>query len=154
MIWILLAAAAAQPADTPRGFMERLYANYRASSDYSPFKHPERVFAPHLLAAINEDSRLAKGEVGYLDGDPVCQCQDADGLKAAVTRVRLQGRDRASVSVSIGMTGYKPRPAQFSLLRTRAGWRIADVSSPAEKSLLAGLEKSNRELRAAKPHKH
>ena len=148
MIWILLAAAAAQPqAETPKAFMERIYASYR-DTDYSPFKKPERVFAPRLLAAINEDSRLAKGEVGYLDGDPVCQCQDSGGLKAAITRVKLQGRDRASVGVSIGMTGYKPRPAQFSLLRTRAGWRIADVSSPAEKSLLAALEKANREERA------
>jgi hypothetical protein len=149
MIWILLAAAAPQPSDTPRGFMERLYAQYR-NSDYSPFKHPERVFAPQLLAAINEDSKLAEGEVGYLDGDPVCQCQDAAGLKAAVTRVRLQSAGKATVSVSIGLEGYKPRPAEFSLVRTKAGWRIADVSSAAEKSLLAGLERSNRELEKKK----
>ena len=151
MTWILIAAvaAAAQPSETPRGFMERLYAQYR-HSDYSPFKHPERVFAPQLLAAINEDSRLARGEVGYLDGDPVCQCQDAAGLKAAVTRVRLQGAGKATVSVSIGLQSYKPRLAEFSLIRTKAGWRIADVSSAAEKSLLAGLERSNRELEKKK----
>ncbi|HEX6741919.1 MAG TPA: DUF3828 domain-containing protein [Sphingomicrobium sp.] len=143
MILAALALAAAAPAgETPRGFMERLYAYYSAHG-YSPFKHPERVFAPRLLAAIKEDERLAKGEVGYLDGDPVCQCQDADGLKARVTAVRMQGAGKASVAVSIGLTGYKARPAQFSLIRTNAGWRIADVSSPDEKSLLAGLEASN-----------
>jgi hypothetical protein len=150
MIPILLAAAAAaaQPqAETPRAFMERLYAAYR-DSDFSPFEHPERVFAPRLLAAINEDSRLNQGEVGYLDGDPICQCQDATGLQTTITRVKLLGRDNARVSVTIGLAGYKPRPATFSLVRTRAGWRIADVWSPDEPSMLKGIEQSNREARA------
>ena len=62
MILLGLAALAQQlPVETPRAFMERLYASYR-NSDYSPFRHPEKVFAPRLLAAINEDSRLAQGE--------------------------------------------------------------------------------------------
>lgn len=144
MILLGLAAFAQQlPAETPRAFMERLYASYR-HANYSPFTHPEKVFAPRLLAAINEDSRLAQGEVGYLDGDPVCQCQDAGGLKATIVQVRMQGSTKATVSVAIGLEGYKPRPAEFSLVKTNAGWRIADVSSPAEKSLLNGLEQSNR----------
>jgi Protein of unknown function (DUF3828) len=144
MILLGLAALAQQlPVETPRAFMERLYASYR-NSDYSPFTHPEKVFAPRLLAAINEDSRLAQGEVGYLDGDPVCQCQDAAGLKATITQVQMQGMTKATVRVSIGLDGYKPRPAEFSLVRAKGGWRIADVSSSAEKSLLNGLEESNR----------
>ena len=152
MIPILLAAAAAaaQPqAESPKAFMERLYAAYR-DTDFSPFEHPSKVFAPRLLAAINEDSRLNQGEVGYLDGDPICQCQDATGLKTTITRVRLQGRDSARVSVAIGLLGYPPRPATFSLVRTRAGWRIADVWSPDEPSMLKGIEESNRKARAGK----
>jgi hypothetical protein len=147
MILIALAAAAAQPAETPSAYMQRLYANYR-HSDYSPFTHPERVFAPRLLAAINEDSRLAKGEVGYLDEDPVCQCQDTGGMHPAVTSVREQGLDKAIVQVSLGWEGEKPRPVKFSLVRTRDGWRIADVSSADEPSLLKAIEASNRKARA------
>ncbi len=155
MIWILLAAAAAaapgQPADTPKRFMEHLYANYR-NANYNPFDHPSRVFAPRLIAAMNEDSKLAHGEVGYVDGDPVCQCQDPSGMHATVGGVKQQGRDKASVQVSIAWdSGDKPRPTRFSLIRTRAGWRIADVSSADEPSFLAAIEKSNREARAAKP---
>jgi hypothetical protein len=148
-ILLALAAAAAQPADTPRGFMERLYANYR-QDDYSPFTHPDRVFAPRLLAAIDEDSKLAQGEVGYLDGDPVCQCQDTAGMHPAIKGVTLQGRDKATVRVSIGWDGDEARPAKFSLVRTRGGWRIADVSSDDEPSLLGALEKANRKARAEK----
>ena len=148
MILVLLAAAAAQPsAGTPRAFVERLYAGYRQSS-FSAFTHPESVFAPRLLAAINEDSRLSQGEVGYLDGDPVCQCQDASGLRTTIASVKQSNRDRASVSVSISLLGYEARPATLALVRTKAGWRISDISSPSEPSLLRGIEESNRKARA------
>jgi len=143
MMLIALALAAAPAADTPRGFVTMLYAGYR-QPDYSPFKRPERVFAPRLLAAIREDERLAKGEVGYLDGDPVCQCQDAAGLRARITGVTPEGAAKATVSVSISLHGYKPRPVRLSLVRTGAGWRIADISSAGEPSLLRGIEASNR----------
>lgn len=141
---LVFAAALAQPqAETPRAFVEHLYAGYRHAA-FSPLKNPERIFAPRLLAAIEEDSRLAQGEVGYLDGDPVCQCQDAAGLKAAITSVKPQGPDKATVRVSIRLQGYRPRPATLSLVRTRAGWRIADIASADEPSLLREIEDSNR----------
>ena len=149
MIFLALAAAAAQPADTPRGFMERLYANYR-QDDYSPFTHPDRVFAPRLLAAINEDSKLAQGEVGYLDGDPVCQCQDTSGMSPKIVGVTGQGHGKASIRVSIAWEGEEPRPVRFSLVHTAQGWRIADVSSDDEPSLLGSLEEANRKARAEK----
>jgi hypothetical protein len=134
-------------AGTPRAFMETLYAGYRNPS-YNPFDHPSRVFAPRLIAAINEDSRLAHGEVGYVDGDPVCQCQDPSGMHASIAGVTQHGRDKASVKVSIAWdSGDKPRPTRFDLVRTRAGWRIADVSSADEPSFLGAIEKANREAR-------
>ena len=68
MMLLALALAAAPAAESPRAFVERIYAGYRTSG-FSPFARPERWFAPRLLAAIKEDSRLAHGEVGYLDGD-------------------------------------------------------------------------------------
>jgi hypothetical protein len=149
MILLLLTAAAAQPAaDSPKAFMERTYAQYR-DAKFNPFDHPDRYFAPPLSSAIREDSRLAKGEVGYLDGDPICQCQDPDGMHASVTGVSAQGRDKAVVRVSIGWSHDKPRPARFTLVRTRRGWRIADVGSADEPSLLDALEKSNRQQRAS-----
>ena len=149
MIPLLLPAVAAAQPETPRAFVERLYAGY-SKADYSPFKHPERIFAPRLLAAINEDSRLAKGEVGYLDGDPICQCQDAAGLHATITSVKPQGRDRAAINVSIRLEDYVVRPATFLLVRTKAGWRIADIASAEEPSFLRGIEGSNRKARGTR----
>ena len=148
MILLLLAAAAAQPqGDTPRAFLERVYANYR-KPNFNPFAHLDRYFTPRVVAAIREDVRLAKGEVGYLDGDPICQCQDTEGMRAFVTKVIEQGRDKAMVDVSIGWPNDKPRPSKFSLVRTRSGWRIADVSSAGEPSFLHAIEESNRQQRS------
>jgi hypothetical protein len=146
MILLAFLAAAGQPGETPRGFMERLYSNYR-QKDFSPFTHADRVFAPSLLAAINEDSRLAHGEVGYLDGDPVCQCQDTRGMRPSITGVSTEGADRATVRVSIRWENDKPTSATFRLIRTPRGWRIADVATSGQPSLLKDLEAVNRRAR-------
>jgi Protein of unknown function (DUF3828) len=147
MILLALLVAAAPAAETPRAYMERVYASYR-NKNFSPFDHPERYFAPKLLAAIKEDARLAKGEVGYVDGDPICQCQDTDGLHAKIARVTGQGTAKALAEVILDFTDSTARRVRFSLVRTNGGWRIADVSSADEPSFLAGIEKSNREMRA------
>ena len=146
MLALLLAVAASPAAETPRQFMTRVYAQYR-HRDFSPLTHPDRYFSARLKAAIAEDARLAHGEVGYVDGDPLCQCQDPAGMKPTVTAATQHGAS-ATVRVTIGWEHDPARPATFSLVRTRAGWRIADVGSADEPSLLGAIEKSNRELKA------
>ena len=146
-ILLALAAAAAQPADTPRGFMERLYANYR-NSDYSPFKHPDRVFAPRLLAAINEDSKLAHGEVGALDGDPLCDCQDTASLSMRILSFSQPTPRAATARVHVALGAHDSRNLRLSLVRTPSGWRVADMVDPYGRSLLRALEESNRKARA------
>lgn len=144
---LALVAAAAEPLQTPRAYVERLYANYRKGR-FNPLAHPARYLTPRLTAAIDEDEHLANGEVGYLDGDPICGCQDPDGLHATVSGVTKEKRGEVEVRVSIALPGDKPRPATLTLVSTRAGWRIADVASPDEPSLLKALEASNRKQRA------
>ena len=148
MSFVLLAALLApEPAtESPRAFAERIYAGYR-DSEYSPFAVPERWFAAPLAAAMAEDSRLSHGEVGYLDGDPLCQCQDPSGLQALIDEVRRPSRKSAIADVRLRLTGYEPRHVRLHLVRTPAGWRIADVGTPDAPSLLGDLRKSNRRRR-------
>jgi hypothetical protein len=147
MIALALALAATPPAESPKAWMEHVYAEYRSNSDFSPFTHPEHYFAPTLLAAINEDSRLAHGEVGTLDGDPICQCQDSGGMRPRVLKVTRPSAGKASVQVLIDWQDSTARKARFSLVRVRGHWRIADVSSGDERSLLQALRNANREAR-------
>lgn len=135
--------AAAVPAESPRAFVERVYAGY-ADPDYNPLDPPERLFAPPLAAAIREDWRLSREEVGYMDADPLCQCQDAAGLRAAIGDVRPSGRRAAIVRVRLSFAGSDRRNLGLRLVRTAAGWRIADVATADEASLLEALRRFNR----------
>ena len=149
---ILLAAAQpaalARPADTPRAFVERLYAGYR-NDDFSPFTRPERYFAPPLAAALAEDARLFTGEIGFVDADPFCQCQDTGGMRAAIRAVRQPTRTSAQAQVALGFGAeVEPRTLTLILVRTPAGWRVADIASPGEPSYLRALQASNRAERA------
>jgi len=145
----LAAAAAPRPAESPRAFVERLYAGY-ARDSYSPLAHPERVFAAPLVAAIAEDRRLSRDEVGFMDADPLCDCQDAAGLHAAVA-VTLRGPATATARVALrfgdGPASTRPenrRALILRLVRTARGWRVADVASADEPSLLRDLQAFNR----------
>jgi hypothetical protein len=139
---LALLLGAAEPDQTPGAFVEALYAGYR-DPDYSPLARPERVFAPPLVAAIREDARLSRDEVGYMDADPLCQCQDPAGLRPDIAEIRTSGRTRARVRVRIDF-GADHREVRLSLVRTPAGWRIADIATPDEPSMLASLRRFNR----------
>ena len=149
----LLAAALHAPmaasAETPRAFVTRLYASYRKGS-FSPFVHPERVFAPPFVAAIKEDGRLFRDEVGFLDADPICQCQDPSGLSAEIQEVRQPSSAAADVRVTLRFDGSDARRIRLKLARTPAGWRIADIAAPGEPSFLRDLEASNRRKRSGR----
>jgi hypothetical protein len=145
MMLILLVAASAA-AQTPQAFVEGLYAKY-SNENYSPFEHSERVFAPQLNAAIKEDERLAHGEVGFLDGDPICDCQDTGGMHSKVVSVAGSGAS-ATAHVLLKWEGEKDgHEVQLKLIRTSSGWRVADVGTSEEPSLLKDLQDANRKAR-------
>ena len=68
-------------------------------------------------------------------------------MHAKVTRVTLQGPSKASAEVIVDFTDSTARRVRFSLVRTAAGWRIADVASGDEPSFLRAVEDSNRKAR-------
>jgi hypothetical protein len=139
------AAAAAQAPETPRHFVEWVYTGYR-DPDFSPLKRPERVFAPPLVSAIREEARLSRGEVGFMDADPLCDCQDPAGMRPSVTEPTQTGPAAARVRVALRF-GHEIRRLALKLVRTPAGWRIADVADADEPSLLADLAAWNRNHR-------
>jgi Protein of unknown function (DUF3828) len=143
-----LAPAAAAP-DSPRAFVERLYASYR-SETWSPLSRPERVFAPPLVAAIREERRLSRDEVGFMDADPICDCQDPSGLRAQIASVTEPARGTAIVRVALRFGPSDRRDLTLRLVRLATGWRVADVASTDEPSLLADLKAWNRRKRSGR----
>lgn len=135
--------APALPAEAPRAFVERLYAGYR-DPDYNPLARKRRIFAPPLVAAMNEDARLSHGEVGYMDADPLCQCQDPAGLRPLIREITRPTRSTATAHVLIDFGGSDRRDLHLRLVRTAGGWRIADIVTADEPSLLEALGRFNR----------
>src|SRR5205823_9062981 len=107
---------------------------------------PVLYFAPRLAAAIAKDS--SGGEVGALDGDPLCDCQDYGRLSARIVSLSQPDPRSASASVRVMFGPHDRRNLRLSLVRTPAGWRVADVVDPYGRSLLAALQRSNAERSA------
>jgi len=138
LIWLALAAAA--PLQSPTAFIEQVYAEYRHQG-FSPLATPEKFFSPTLAAAIRKDG--SGGEVGYLDGDPLCDCQDYDRISASVRSMSQPSPQKASARVHVLLAPREARDLRLSLVMTRSGWRIADVAGPDRRSLLGELQRSN-----------
>ena len=140
MILVALALAASPAAETPREFIARVYSEYR-SEGFSPLAKPELYFSAKLTGAIREDS--GDGEVGYLDGDPLCDCQDYERLSATVLQLRQPSRSVSIAHVRVVLSQDATRNLQLRLIRTASGWRIDDVIGADHRSLLRELQRSN-----------
>lgn len=143
------AATAAPPARAPesaKAFLLRLYAPYLAG-DMS--LNPTGIAAPaifdqRLTELIRTDQRNAKEEVGALDGDPICDCQDLERLQALRIAVRPLGNNKATAAVSF-TNGPRSVSLRYYLTLTQSGWRVSNIGSPELPSLVAHLEKTNRD---------
>ncbi len=151
----MASAASAAPPDSARTFLVELYRHYPTADTPNAFDPTgadgPKVFAPTLLALIRQDQKLAGGEVGALEGDPLCDCQDDSGLRVKIGPVSPAGPGAARAVVTLTFTGHSPaeiRRLVIKLAATRVGWRIADIESDSEPSLRAYLARSNKEAAA------
>lgn len=108
------------------------------------------MFDASLIGLIAEDQKLARGEVGALDGDPLCDCQDDGGMTFTVGAAKMDGPDGAVVEVVRRDPDAKPPEVerlQMVLRQANGVWRIHDVGSPDAPSLRTFLAKENRKRR-------
>jgi hypothetical protein len=158
---VLAAAAISAPAGATdlagaRAFVTWLYSHYPTSGRTHGFDSlgPAigSVFHPSLINLITEDRRLADGEVGALDGDPICDCQDDGGMRFTIRSVRASDFSRASATVvrSDDESGQGSEDIILDLAPLNGHWRVYDVGTKDTPSLRTYLIKSNQEARAAK----
>ncbi len=82
-----------------------------------------------------------RGYVGKLDFDPICNCQDANGLQLAGLAVTNVDATHASALATLKFPSEPlPRIVQFFLLRTAVGWRIDDIKTSDIPSLRKFLQ--------------
>jgi hypothetical protein len=133
-------SAQAQTLDEARAFVRGLYAAYEASDPNYLGRNAERTFAPELLALIRRDAETAPpGEVGILDGDPICDCQDYSEIELKRLMVGRAGQGRAGAHVTLRFPG-EMRSMRLDLVAVGGQWRVADVHTSATPSLVKLLE--------------
>ena len=129
------AAAGVQETRSAAGFLRALYAGYATGKAPSPTgRGAERLFAPPLLALIRAAEALAGGEVGALDHDPICACQDYQGLRIVTVSVEADQPTHARATVSFINIG-QPVTVRFVLTGGDGHCRIVDIEEPGVPSL-------------------
>ncbi len=129
------AFALAQSVAGARAFTLGLYRAYaHRAPDYLGGQR-RRVFSPRLLSLIQRDRLLTPpGEVGALDGDPICDCQDPDGLTDVQVAVSGAGPGRAVARVRFRFSS-EARAATLDLVAVHGQWRVDDVHTKDTPSL-------------------
>lgn len=142
--------AAAADAAGARIFLEGIYSHYPAApgrEEYFPTgPGAPQVFDPGMVALLREDERLADGEVGAIDADPLCDCQDDGGLQVTIGDVRLTGPSSAKATVALRFSQAAAptfERLEISLAVVGDQWRIHDIGSRATPSLRAYLIQEN-----------
>jgi hypothetical protein len=70
------------------------------------------VFSPSLINLIHRDQRRTpRGYVGKLDYDPICSCQDFDGLQLTEVRIVKDAPDLAIAFVTLNFARDFPKPS-------------------------------------------
>jgi hypothetical protein len=138
---VAAAPGAQAPADEkPDAFVRRVYALYGAHGGSVPMERPAgaQYYAPEMLDAFAKDVELAKGEVGAIDGDPICDCQDNGKLR--VKSVAITGSEPGLVRARVIFTNLGSQNVVTLVLRhLPEGWRIADVENKDSGSVMTLL---------------
>ena len=148
-------------ADEPAGardFLTRLFAHYPHKAGAPPFEPAGRsaagVFDPSMVALLREMDRVTpKGDAPALDGDPLCDCQDDQGMTVRIGPVYRAGPASAGAVVRIAFAGAPSsdaRQLKLNLVNLRGQWRVHDILSKDMPSLRAYLIKANAEAKAHK----
>jgi hypothetical protein len=143
LLFALLASpAGAQDLGAAKAFVTGLYAAYGKAPgpDYLG-RQAKAVFSPALLELMRRDAaRTPKGEVGTLDGDPICNCQDYE-IRSVSVVVTAAGPTAATAIASFRNFG-EAQSVGLDLVWVQGNWRVDDVHAREMLSLVKLLEGS------------
>ncbi|WP_191091596.1 DUF3828 domain-containing protein [Affinibrenneria salicis] len=139
--------------EDPSAFLKRIYAAY-GSDDLSPVPidrtGPERIASKRFMAVLQEDQALTlPGDQGYLDYDPICQCQDYQNL--VVTNITILANDnkksRATVTYRAFNDDSDMVTTTFNLVAENGHWFIDDIFDASQASVRDDIDANNKALR-------
>lgn len=136
LFWI---NACGQSKTSAKVFLSDLYNGYKSSKGPNYLGNAaDTIFASDLLSLIRKDQEQAQGDVGLLDYDPVCDCQDFD-ISNVHIETKKTTKSKLEADVHFINTGTKVKVG-FTLVGDGKRWRIADIRSKATPSLYRFLK--------------
>jgi Protein of unknown function (DUF3828) len=148
-------AQSATDITAAKHFVNSLYGQYRSAGGAGTPNNAVTeadIYDPSLLALMHADQQAAGHDlVGYLDGSPLCDCQDFDHfqLRALKLAPKPGGSNHLVATVSFRNLG-RDTTLRLELRLTARGWRVYDVTSASHAgsgSLRAALQQSTLELK-------
>jgi Protein of unknown function (DUF3828) len=135
------------PFPTPESFVRTLIQHEQRASRadeeaQAGLRGAGAIYTSGLITLMRRDrNSTPRGDVGKLDFDPICNCQDPEALHLAALAVTNMDATHASALATLKFpTESQPRTVQFFLLLTAAGWRIDDISTADVPSLRKFLQ--------------
>lgn len=128
--------ACAQDATTAKQFLALIYRHYDHHGNGIDFSgaRARSYFDESLIALLDADAKaVGPGEVGVLDGDPLCSCQDWDGIYDLKIDVQIGSDRRARAAVSFALFAPKAgadrdaRSLEIALVSQKGQWRIDNI---------------------------
>ncbi|MEN0581106.1 DUF3828 domain-containing protein [Phytobacter palmae] len=136
-------------AESPQRSVELLYQHYKDNQAGVIFdaSGKDQVISSRLMKEVAEDQRLtAEGDVGYLNYDPICNCQDYDNL--VLEQVNIVPHDSQHVDAVVRFRPFSDGPETvtqtLSLVDENGRWLIDDIVNETQ-SLYQGIKEYNRE---------
>jgi hypothetical protein len=141
------ASLEAQDLEKAHAFVTDIYSQYKGcsvpnsddcGSDLKPSWFSKSLW--HLIELDRQAAAKAGGNP-ELDADPICACQDPEGLQVVRLQISRRGNNRAIAFVTLNSAVGVVR---LSLVATKAGWRIDDIAENDTPSLRKFLSAKER----------
>ncbi len=140
----------AQDAASAKAFLVNIYSQYSRGGRGIDLDGPQssRYFDSSLLALEKADVKAnGPDSAPAMDADPICSCQDWNGIWDLRIDVRIESTQRALANVSFylappkGSIAVEPTKLKFTLVPEHGGWRIWDILDESEPKDIAALRK-------------
>jgi Protein of unknown function (DUF3828) len=140
----------AQSQAAARSFLVSAYAHYQHGAKGIDFDGPSAFLYFHssLVALIREDIKAnGPGNAPAIDFDPICGCQDWQGIWNLKIDLQMETPKRVHADVSFSLAPPK-NPSQdaarrlaITLVSERGLWRIYDIEDESDSSTTFALRK-------------
>jgi hypothetical protein len=143
--------AATEPADAPAALppgrpaiyeaaraLYAVHATPGAGMGEPPRPGQDPIYDRMLNAMIGADAAQAAGEVGTLNYDPICDCQDSGAFTLDSVTVTQSGPQAAEAAVVFTNLGETKRQT-LKLVKEGPMWKVSDVLVPGRPPLTEQL---------------